>query len=484
MDLNDDWGRYWGAANGRFNHSTATFDVGCFTCVNADVTVAAAPTGQSIICHEVNVGNESSTSRFRSETVWGGVWVLILEMICKSLNLRCKVHAVTTPSNSSAAEASLDQVLQSVTDGTADVGLSWLLMTASRTANYSTYPSFVSVDYAMLIHRSLLLSNQFSDCTTGSCIAVLETLESSAWIAFSCLILLIFLGLLLSHKLQSSLVAANNPQLQTSIFDQIAQDSAPFPHRVFEVHRISRYLLSTLTFFLMGIWSSFIFQSTVNIMLPSQLTVGPLTTAPFSSLQQLLLSDFVVRSTVGMQEQLLDSKDPLQIQLGRRLVTSIHLDDEFFKSMADTDLSKRVAYLMPKENYGRLAHFTCEYVEILTHVYSSHKTPFWFRRDSQLLAKFMRRLDRIREGNTIPVKTRYFDELYVDYLLRRDGKNRVQCEPSPIATKHTVSRRAVGIADINRTFPICIGTIVVAGFVGLILELFCENRRRRRTFSG
>ncbi|OQV14739.1 hypothetical protein BV898_11111 [Hypsibius exemplaris] len=63
---------------------------------------------------------------------------------------------------------------------------------------------------------------------------------------------------------------------------------------------------STLVFILLGAFCGSIFQTAVNIVLPSQLTVETFLEAPLASVQQLLKTDFTVHATVGVRGQLLE----------------------------------------------------------------------------------------------------------------------------------------------------------------------------------
>ncbi|OQV14741.1 hypothetical protein BV898_11113 [Hypsibius exemplaris] len=375
----------------------------------------------------------------------------------------------------------VDEIHKQVLGGVADIGLIELLRTPARLATYSAIQSPILAEYSLLIHKSFLRPK----CATATCVNELDAFTIPTWVTFLCLLFVVVCGRRLSQRVAAYLQPDSkelcgyvaSAKLDSTLPLEVAHHCEMTP-----TVRDGRKLVlsSTLVFILMGTVCCCLYLTSVSIVLPSQLTVEPFLAAPFSSVEQLLRTDFTVHTTTGVLGQLLASNDPELISLEKKMITAALYDDEFLQTMADFGKAgTRTTFLAPRSSYGRVAHFTCDFVEVLPNLHSASSSPYWFRRNSQLYQDFSERFQRVREAGIVELISERYADLYVDYFLRREGKVGALCEPRRIPDKPTVAHRTVGMDDVIFTFSAALAIALGAGFGSLAVEIIIHHRKRK-----
>ncbi|OQV14740.1 hypothetical protein BV898_11112 [Hypsibius exemplaris] len=372
----------------------------------------------------------------------------------------------------------MDVILQQVLDGVADIGLIELLRTPPRMATYSAIQSPILIEYSLLIHKSFLSPK----CAAATCVNLLDAFTTPTWVIFLCLLLLVVSGRQISQKVAAHLQPESEEIFECAIPAEPGSTLATARYRD-STRTVSQGMLilsTALVFTLMGTFCNGIFLTAVNIVMPLKLTLEPHLAATFSYVEEFCKTEFTVHTTHTVRDQFLISNHPELNILAEKMITTARYNDDFLQAMADFGKAgTRTTFLASSPSYGRVAYFTCDFVEILPNLYSASSSPYCFRRNSQLYQDFSQRFQRLRETGLVEFISERYVELYGDYFLRREGKVGALCEPRGIPNKPTVARRDVGMDDVKFTFPAALAVVVGTGLSSLVVEIIMYYRKRK-----
>ncbi|GAV06480.1 hypothetical protein RvY_16461 [Ramazzottius varieornatus] len=318
------------------------------------------------------------------KTYWGGVWIFALDTVCKSLRMRCKIYG-PVPSPDSVFYG--DSVaLRDIVTGKADMGVHTMLITASRfeSGNYSMIPSLISRSYGMVVHKRHLVS----DVATSSQRMLFYTFTPTAWAGIGVLLLVIFTALLLSQKLRTTKFGrtARWSDLWFDVFMGVVSNTWPGHLTVFK-----RNLVSSITLIITSVVFSLMVVTLFKTTLPSKLATSPLAKLPFTTMEELLLTDFKIYGAVAVKESLKNTRKKIIQTLATRMEGVSGKDLENYYQFISRDEATRAVYMIPEEGRAVLStDYSCDFVEAIAHVQDYPAAQFWFRNGSRLFKKFSR----------------------------------------------------------------------------------------------
>jgi hypothetical protein len=201
---------------------------------------------------------------------------------------------VNPGNNSEYYKAALDDLLR----GSADLSLSSLIMNSARLQHYSASLPSDFLKQSVLIKKNMLISN----AGTLKNRLFLGVFTPQVWIVSGTLTFLLSFGIVLSGKLSSTVFFFFLLFLFFFFLQKVIANSHISED---QVAPISQALPSTITLTGVCLLWGIVLPSIFNAMIPSLLTIERPAVAPFSTIQEFLLSDFQIYSTAAVRELLL-----------------------------------------------------------------------------------------------------------------------------------------------------------------------------------
>ncbi|OQV18410.1 hypothetical protein BV898_07613 [Hypsibius exemplaris] len=447
------WVAFWGVRGGRFNCSTFTYDVGYFHGEpGSDVLVATRPQPPYIIRESFLVpscGFVTPNSTFGQNVVmrptWSGLWVFALHHICSTLRIRCKLLQSTIVGDGDIGSLiGGNPILNDVMIGAARVGLSTSLLTPSRVTsdNYSLISSPKNQTYSILINK------QFLTRTTVSFDAIL--LRSLGTDALLYIAVSVFLLLTITHFAKHLLTQRITSKIKF-LWDYVRTLFMSVPVITGDLGRARTRSSppSTTVCIAVFLYLIVVFQTIFVAVFPAELTMSYGHAVPFSTVSEVLDSDFEVHGGDAIKEFLLNSRDPTVRALGERVQTW-HDGSSLYEYMAvqGADVSYKRAFLVHEDGFWEVADVSCDFVEAVTAIQTVSVGIFWFRKRDTHFKNFTKLFELLSYTGIVSFDFQYFSQ-YGPMKLRENNKIAQLCVPRPVEMRRARGKRALGPEDFE-----------------------------------
>ncbi|OQV23691.1 hypothetical protein BV898_02428 [Hypsibius exemplaris] len=346
---------------------------------------------------------------------FSGILIRFIRAACHRLSYICILSASSpVPDNRVTGDEALLGMFGDIVNGTADVGVSPISITAKRFSNFSFIDSFMRRTYVAVVHEKHILSVLPSNFILD---LLRNLLTFQVWICIAgVFVAMVLLGSYLefgySVRLRTRRIKSLLSLLNKWTFRMIGTGLGIQGIEDFErTNRIPSWRPSRIIFALTWAIYTFFVISALGASLPSVFTFAASQRLPFSSVKQLTNSDFIPYGTTTVRSSLNASKNADHIKLAKQiqLLPDATANATKYERYVELSQSGKSVLIIDLDALLEISYFNCEMIVAIDNLVSIAIAGLITARDSPLQASFEYGYSLIKETGYAQMGVRDLD---------------------------------------------------------------------------